>query len=979
MKSRIGIFCLAVIGCGVARGEDAGVAFFRDEVKPLLAENCCGCHGGENDRGKIKIKSGLQLISRRGLLQGGDHGPAFNESEPSKSYLLEMVSYKDGDHQMPPRGKLKPGQLETLAKWVEMGAPWTPEDAEKLVVIEEEHEGPSKTEINQFTTNYWSYRPMVRPDVSAGTDGGNEIDVLLGRSLDELGLKANGRAGKAELVRRVYYDLTGLAPTPEEVAAFCADDRSEAWGELVDRLLASPQYGVKWGRHWLDIVRYADSNGFERDSEKEYIWRYRDYVVEAFNSDKPYDVFLREQIAGDEVDSVTGESMVATGFHRLMQWDDEPADRLQHLYDVLDDDLRVVSEGVLGMTLGCARCHDHKGDPLSQKEYFQFMAFFHGMTPMGKGSVVEEVALPPGQMDIARWKQESERKTRDLKRQIEKIEEVALGKLREIDPGAFEKRGGTEILVASGEKREDGALWDYTTAEPGDGWSAVGFRPGKGWKKGRGAIGAGAAGKRSATRVDPGDIWMQTTFLLEEIPAGLKMRVFHDDGAEIYLNGERVAALKGHVSEYTDVKLERAALGVLQTGRNVVSVHCRYEGGGQLFDLELAAGEGEIDPALLIAERGDDVLKANEANRYRDLKKQYELVTKSTGPTGAKAIVVRENGAKAPDLHVHIRGNASSKGEKVEPGFPAIFGGDEVEVSPRERSSGRRRALVDWITAEDNRRTARVMVNRMWQHHFGVGLCPTPNDFGFLGEEVSHPELLDWLATEFVSQGWSMKAMHRTMLHSNAYRMSSAGQPEGLGKDPENRMLWRFNMRRLSAEEIRDSMLQVAGLLNLKQGGPGIYVPMPEAVLSTSSKGAGMWGRSSDEDARRRSIYIKVKRSLKPPEFSDFDFADTDSSCPVRFTTTVPTQALHMLNSEFINKQAAQFAERLRKDREGDLRGQVEFGLGLALSREAEASEVDYCIGFMNTVREKYGLDESKALERFCLLALNLNEFVYLD
>lgn len=361
------------------------VAFFTKEVRPLLNEHCIRCHGGKDSKGKVKIRSGLQLISRRGVVLGGEYGSAIDQQNPANSLLLKMVSYVDEDHEMPPKAKLSDEQLATLNKWVEMKAPWTPGDINKLEGTEE---AASTTKVNETTKNFWSYRPLKTPEVPKVPDSHwakNPLDAFVFARLAENGLKPNPPATKEELTRRAYHNITGLAPTPEQVATFVKDESPGAWAALVDELLDSPQYGEKWARHWLDVVRYAESNGFERDSEKPHIWRYRDWVIDAYNNDKPYDRFILEQLAGDELDEVTPESMIATGFFRLMQWDDEPADRLQHRYDVLDDVLRSATEGFLGMTIGCARCHDHKGDPIPQTDYYSFMAFFNGVTNHAKG------------------------------------------------------------------------------------------------------------------------------------------------------------------------------------------------------------------------------------------------------------------------------------------------------------------------------------------------------------------------------------------------------------------------------------------------------------------------------------------------------------------------------------------------------------------------------------------------------------------
>ncbi len=971
------------------------LAFFESEVRPILTENCIKCHGGTDARGKVKVRSNLQLISRRGLVLGGDHGPAVDLENPSGSFLLEMVSYKDPDHSMPPSGKLKPEQIATLEKWLGMGAPWSPEDID--LIAEVEHDGDDNTVIDERTQNFWSHRPMVRPEVPEVDDpawAGNPIDAFIYAKLAENGLKPNPVAPPESLARRAFYNLTGLAPDAGAVEAFAADPSPEAWRALVDDLLARPQYGERWARHWLDLVRYAESNGFERDSMKGEIWRYRDWVIDAFNNDLPYDDFILQQLAGDEVDEVGVPSRIATGYHRLMQWDDEPADPLQHKYDVLDDNVRTTTEGFLAMTMGCARCHDHKGDPMPQEDYYAFMAFFHGITNMDKNKVIETVGDPVSKERAAQAQRQREEKIADLEGRIARLEKLAREKFAAADDDLRGLANGPAtladpVLVADHRTREQ--RWHYTTDDPGEGWSAVGFRADEaGWNAAPAPFGTNVPGEKPRTPWRTKQIWLQTTFHLAEVPPGLglKLRAYHDEDIEVFLNGQPVAQRGGYVTQYVEVPLADGAAGFLQTGRNVLSVHVKHGGGGQFFDCALSAEQGgaakSLDIAALIRTRGDEVFTAEQIAAYRGLKRELRQVKAAPPATdgAVKAMVVQERGPRPEPMHVHIRGNAAAKGDAVEPGFPQILGGGAASIpepADGQKTSGRRRVLAEWIASPDNRRTARVMVNRIWQHHFGRGICPTPSDFGYLGELPTHPELLDWLATEFVRRGWSVKEMQRLIMSSRTYRMSSAAQPEALAADPANNLFWRFNMRRLSAEEIRDSILAVTGELNLKSGGPSMYPKLDEAVLATSSTKAGKWGNSPPEEQNRRSIYITIKRSLKPPELTAFDFADTDAPCPVRFTTTVPTQALDMLNSRFVNDRAEVLAGRLKAEHPGDLAAQVRAGLELVTCKEPDAESLAIAKELTDKLQGEHGLDPDTALERFCLVALNLNEFLFLD
>ena len=850
------------------------------------------------------------------------------------------------------------------------------------------------TKVNATTKAFWSYKPLRRPSVPEVKDPAwsrSPIDAFLVDRLEANGLKPNGPASRRELIRRASFDITGLPPTLEEVEAFEKDSSPEAWEKVIDRLLASPHYGEKWARHWLDIVRYAESNGFERDSDKPHIWRYRDYVIDALNADLPYDQFLLEQLAGDELEKPTSQSMIATGYHRLMQWDDEPADRLLHLFDNLDDDLRITTEGVLGMTVGCARCHDHKGDPISQEDYYSFMAFFRGVKQPGKGGAnIENVGGGEEdagyQASLEKHDAEGERVKEELASAEKKIGQQLIKAFPSLK-GRLSS-SGDEFLVLLGDGREPSpGKWFYTTRKPSANWSAVNFRAeNEKWKRGLAGFGkAGTPGVKVNTEWSSKELWAQGTFLLESIPEKLRLSLIHDEDVEIFLNGQLVLKESGVLGNYKDFDADKKFLAALQTGRNVVAARVRQTKGGQSFDFGVKSYQGEkftIDVALAMAKsKGVD---GGLLAKRKDLKKRVAQHAQSRPkPTSVSAQVVQEHGKTPPPLYVHYRGNPHVKGEKVmTTRIPTIFGGDELEhESPAHgrNTSGRRLALAKWIIKPDNPRTSRVIMNRLWQHHFGRGICATPNDFGYLGERPTHPVLLDWLATELVSKKWSLKQMHKVIMLSQAYQMSSKGQAANLAKDPDNKLFWRFNMRRLTAEELRDSVLATTGRLNRKMGGPSIFIKLPPEVLATSSTKGGKWGNSPPEEQTRRSVYIKVKRSIVPPILQDFDLADTDGTCPVRFRSILPTQALAMMNSAFVNEEAVSFAERLRSEAPDDPRRQVGLALEIALARSATVRELDYGMEFVEVMMREHKLSSEDAFNRFALLVLNLNEFFFVD
>ncbi|HET6323509.1 MAG TPA: PSD1 and planctomycete cytochrome C domain-containing protein [Planctomycetaceae bacterium] len=772
---------------------------FDREVQPVLAKRCFRCHGPD------KAEAGLRLDLRDrafAKLASGSH--ALLAGNITESELLKRVSSSEPSERMPPEGKpLTTAEIDLIRRWIGEGAAW---------------------EV------HWAFRPPVArvpPAVRNASWARNPVDAFILNRLEQNGLAPAPPAEKIALLRRAYYDLIGLPPTPAEADAFVADSSPTAYETVVDRLLDSPRYGEHWARHWLDIVRFAETNSFERDSAKPHAWRYRDYVIRALNADKPYDRFIREQLAGDELPDATRESMIATGYYRLGPWDDEPADRLQAKYDALDDLVATTGQVFLGLTVNCARCHDHKIDPISQKDYYGLLAFFHNITPYQTTGPNIEVPL----LDDDQEREQFRASTREFneKRKKDQAEYSALN--RELR-ARFPKKNGSQRELAE-------------------------------WIKQNGA-----------------------TILGEE----------------------------------------------------------RFQ-------------------------------------RYRALQASLRRAKQQPIPAGY-ALCVTESGLNAPDTFVLKRGNPHVLGEKVEPSFPRILDPRPPRLAPpqpKTHSTGRRLTLANWIASADNPATARVMVNRIWQHHFGRGIVRSPNNFGYLGDRPTHPEVLDWLAAEFVKNGWHLKSLHRLILTSSAYRMSSQADPAALARDPANDLFWRFDMRRLSAEEIRDSIHALSGRLNSKMYGPSIFPDISTEVLAGQSVPGAGWGKSSPQEQSRRSIYIHVKRSLMTPILADFDVADNDSSCAVRFTTTQPTQALAMLNGAFVHSQSAALAERLRHEAGNDPTAQVRLALRLALVHSPDPASVDRGLKLLATLEHKNGLSAQAALDFYCLAVLNLNEFLYLD
>ena len=957
-------------------------AFFKQEVKPILEKNCFRCHGGE-----AKLKGHFRITSREGLLKGGDQGPAINLKDPAKSLLLAMISYKDEDHEMPPKKKLEQAQTDTLTKWVQMGIPFPSQDE-----IQGDS-GHKELLVTDSDRKHWAFQAVKKPTIPKVKDsswGKNGIDDFVLARLEKQGLKPNPKASKASLIRRAYYDLIGLPPSPEQVQAFVADKEPNAFEKIVDELLRRPQYGEKWGRHWLDLVRYAETNGYERDSEKPEAWRYRDYIIQAFNEDKPYNRFIMEQLAGDELPDRTADAVIATGFHRLGTWDDEPADRDLAKYDYLDDILRTTTETFLGLTVGCARCHDHKIDPIPTRDYYGILAFLHDISPHGKGGT-NLVNIPAAENPaIFKKKVEEKQKRENEYRQIISDTETRFqAKLQEKHPDIglkavpspdAQQRGKDLFLLP--DSRQSGQIWEYTMQDPGDNWFEIGFDDGK-WKKGPGGFGTnGTPNAVVRTNWNTKDIWLRRDFRLTQIPENLTLHIYHDEDAEIYLNGNLIHRAKGHTNAYIKINAMQKAEFSLQTGKNTIAIHCRQTGGGQYIDIGLSTDtSGGPDLEQLFKKYAKNLLPANDLKNYKRSKRDLESsLAQKLENKSIKAMAVAERG-RAP-VHVLARGNPRLKGDVTPPGFLTVLGKTEVKI-PSEyainNSSGKRRYLAEWIANKDNPMTTRVIANRLWQFHFGRGIVRSTSDFGTQGDRPTHPQLLDWLASTLTEKGWSLKSMHKLILMSSTWQMSSTPNDVALKKDPLNNFFWRFDMRRLSAEEIRDSILNLTGELNLKMGGPSITPPLPKEVLATASRPGGAWrGLADAENSARRSVYVKVKRSLKMPILLSHDMADTDGPCAVRFTTTVPTQALTMLNSELISKAASTFAKRLRENNDNN-EDRVREAFRVAFCRVPEPSEIKAGIEMINEMKTKSKLTEDQALERFALLTLNLNEFVYLD
>ena len=934
---------------------------FSRQIQPILAKRCYACHGPDKAEGGLRLNTKEAAFAK---LESGTH--AITAKDVSKSELLKRVTSREEGVQMPPDGApLNDSQIELLRRWIEQGAEW------------KEH---------------WAFvapQPQQPPVVKDAKWVANPIDSFILSKLELKGFAPAPPADKMALLRRITFDLTGLPPTPAEVESFLKDDSPAAYEKVVDRLLQSQHYGEKWARHWLDVVRYADTNSFERDGAKPNAWRYRDYVIRSFNSDKPYDQFVREQLAGDELPTVTSDSIIATGFYRLGLWDDEPADRLLALYEGFDDIITTTSQAFLGLTVNCARCHDHKIDPITQRDYYAMLAFFQGITPNGNPNPNVERAV--FENDAARAEFESKQKAHQEKlnstqASVTAIEKEFRDRVSKTDQQAdvpdideleyrfyrdtWEKLPKFDDLKAETTAKLEQSFFDISSATREFSFGFV----------------------FTGTLKVPAD----GTYVFE---------LDSDDGSRLTVDGKMVVEHDG-IHGTGSPKVAKATLKQGRvpirldyfqgpTGAKGIVVKWYGPGFEQRY-LSATTEDGEPignrrgkkrDFNQLIKQRGPSVLGQPKFDEYQAATKQLEDL-KRKKVEADYALCVTEIGPNPPETFLLKRGNPQSPGDKVVPAFQSVIGGGVPIIpppAPGAKTSGRRLALANWIASPDNGLTARVMVNRLWQHHFGRGIVRSPNNVGLLGDSPTHPELLDWLAAKFSADGWRMKPMHKLIVMSNTYRMSSRGNEAALAKEPLNQLFWRFDMRRLGAEELRDSILATTGQLNAKMFGPGIFPEISDEVKAGQSNPGSGWHTSPQEEQSRRSVYVHVKRSLVLPILSDFDVADSDTTCAARFATTQPTQALGMLNGKFLNDQAAEFAKRLRKEVGSKLEGtakveaQVTLAYRLALGHAPDKTLIERGLKLIDVLQQKHSQTADQALNQFCLMVLNLNEFVYLD
>ncbi len=817
-------------------------ADFTRDVQPIFQARCIVCHGSEVQMG------GLRLDQRQSLLSGGKSGiPAIVTGNSAQSLLVRYISGLDPKLVMPPTGeRLNAKAISLISQWIDQGAVW-PDEA------------LSSKSADHAPKDHWAFKRVHAPVVPAAKNPAwvrNPIDSFVLAKLEARSWTPSPAAEPRALLRRTYLDVIGMPPSLAEQEAFLQSPTPAALDRVVSELLARPAYGERWGRHWLDLVRYAETNGYERDATKPHVWRYRDYVIRSLNDDKPFDRFVLEQLAGDELPDANAETLTATGFYRLGPWDDEPADPKEDRYDQLDDILSTTSQVFLGLTLGCARCHDHKFEPLSQSDYYRMVAIFNGLHRPRNGRA--ELDLPIGKRLEVDTAVARDRLVEALSQQLAELRNARRKEVLESKPSALTAETITAFLVEPGKRDE--------------------------------------AQKKLV---------------------------------------EKHASLLDEVIDAAAPPAEQQTISSLKD-------------------------------------------KIKQAKSFTpDLPRGYYMVEPESVP---------------PATHLLIRGKASSPGSELTPGVPAVLVDAQPAFPTPKRSSLRRLTLAQWIASPENSLTARVIVNRVWQHHFGEGLVRTPSDFGRMGDRPTHPELLDWLSHWFVQEGWSLKKLHRLLLTSNAYRMAKSWNAKYGAEDPENRMLWRVSPRRLEVEAIWDSILHASGQLNPQMHGPSMYPFVPEAALQGHSDPDKIWKPFDEKDASRRAIYAFIKRSMLVPLFEVLDFCDTARTAASRQVTSVAPQALSLLNGDFVNRQSRHFAERLEFEAGPDVGKQIEQAYLLALCRPVTAREKTEMRAFLERETKQRLLEYSgtasaadqtkarrEALQQMCRVIFNLNEFAYAD
>lgn len=990
------------------------VAFFEKRVRPVLIEQCVSCHGPELQLGKVRLDTAEGL---RATLTPGD---------PKNSRLLRAMHY-NGPVKMPPSGKRPDTEIAALTEWVKRGADYP---------ISETPNGKSATWNAPARTGHWSFRPVRLPRVPTISAAATPVDAFLQAKRQEQQLSPAPRTDKRTLLRRASFDLIGLPPTPAEVDAFLSDKSPDAFPKVVDRLLASPHFGERWGRHWLDVARYADSNGLDENTAFGNAYRYRDWVIAAMNADKPYNTFIQEQIAGDLIDSGTDDQLrndrlTATGFLTLGAKVLAEPDKEKMVMDIVDEQIDVTTKSVLGLTVACARCHDHKFDPISTRDYYALAGIFKSTKTMATLNTVAKINQRPLKTEALTAAMEAHTKaSKDLKRAVANARTEATQALQETlraDEPKYLKAGwelakrpetivsvaGTPELLGD-PKRQVIAAVDYVRGNANRDSSNYGTKEVPVLH----TIQTPFTAEWDVTVPEAGNYLLEIRYAAEE---SRPMRLLVND---VLISKEVAGSITGGwkpdaqqwepqaiislPAGVNRIKLEQSNAAPHLHRLMLVPVPAGKTTGSWAATKKIAEEIGKRDQilpevvlryaarAFYAATPADAVRRNGERNAlFKTLGNPEPYFTGTTGEAYKKAtaaldalsknapvypVAMAVEETKIEDVRVHIRGNTQTLGDVAPRGFPIVLA--KYKSAPVTPQGSGRKELAMWMTRPENPLTARVAVNRVWQHLFGAGLVRTPDNWGLRGEVPTHPELLDYLAATFVAQdNWSQKKLIRRLMLTDAYQMTSVvPQSEGaFRKDPENRLLWRANRRRLEAEPFRDSVLFVSGQLDPKMGGTLLTTPDAEYVTNDQSQDQGFYAQ------KRRSIYLPVIRNSLYDLFQSFDFGDGTTVNAQRADTTVSPQALYALNSPLVRDAADSFAASLPEvsDKVTDT-VRIQTAYRRAYGRWASKAELqrvdaylDQYVALSAALEPNPEQRRKKAWSSFCQTLLASNEFLY--
>jgi hypothetical protein len=961
---RWGFFAFFLMAVFAASGnaQEAEIEFFEKKIRPVLIERCYKCHSTESK----KLKGKLLLDTREGLLKGGESGPAIVAGKPEKSLLISALRYEDLE--MPPKNKLSDAVINDFILWIKKGAA-DPRDG----VARKEEEGINVEQARRE----WPYSPLVKtpPPTIEGAEKLAVIDRHIIGKLKSKKLEPAKPADPRSLIRRLHFDLIGLPPSPGKIEKFAADPSRKSYEALVDELLDSPRFGERWGRHWLDVARYSDSTGGGRTRPIENAWRYRDYVIRGLNNDKPFDRFIREQIAGDllphKSDQERRENLIASGFLMLGPHNYENQDKDLLKLDVVDEQIDTIGRSLMGMTIGCARCHDHKFDPIPTADYYALTGIFMSTKLLILGNVASFIERPlpvPGAL---------EKKAKEAAANLKTLEKELAGLKSE-----EKKLRGKNSAGAVAVKSLPGIVVDDPAADKAGDWIDSTFNKpylGKGYIH----DGDTSKGVKFVTfnvklpRTGNYQVNLAYTPGTNRSPA-VPVDIHHADGVKsIKVNQMKRAPIEGLFIPLGRFRFEKEKPAIVVISNKDTRGHVIVDG-LQFIEDGTAKKPAAKKPT---EKKGGKDQKAKNSARLKkiadDIKKLNKKIAavKKNQPKVDKALSIEEH-PKPADSPIHIRGEVRNLGPKVPRGFLSILPTKKPTVIS-DKESGRLQ-LAEWISSNENPLTPRVAVNRIWHHLFGAGLVRTPDNFGKTGEKPSHPGLLDYLARRFIEQGWSRKKIIREILVSNTYRQSTRYDPAVLEIDPENRLLSHASRRRLDAESLRDSILHCSGELDLTPGGPAI-----------ASKGNGPVAKkieySYDFKSTRRSIYVPVFRNTLLDIFEVFDFADPNISSGSRATTTRPTQALFLLNSPFMIDRSVKSAEFLLKLEELDDAGRLERAYLRILSRPPDKKEISLATDYLKshpyrqkTKETEIAAGRLEAWAGLCQALLSCNDFRYL-